>query len=124
MKSLHFFRSCLLFCLTTLLVQAQTNKLTPRGAKSHVGERATVCGVVASTHYADRSKGQPTFLNLDEPYPRQIFTVVIWGIDRPKFGEPDRNFQAVRLCITGTITSFKGVPEIAASDPRQIEVQK
>jgi hypothetical protein len=53
-------------------------------AKSHVGERATVCGEVASTHYAARSRGNPTFINLDKPYPNEMFTVLIWGSDRPK----------------------------------------
>jgi hypothetical protein len=38
-------------------------------AKDYVGEVATVRGEVASTHYAPSTKGQPTFLNLDNPYP-------------------------------------------------------
>ena len=41
---------------------------------------------VASAHYAERSKGQPTFINLDKPYPNAPFTVLIWGSDRGKFG--------------------------------------
>ena len=41
-----------------------------------------MCGKVVSTHYAAQTKGQPTFLNLDEAYPRQIFTIVIWGSER------------------------------------------
>ncbi len=42
--------------------------VTPVEAASHVGERATVCGLVASATYADCSRGQPTFLNLDKPF--------------------------------------------------------
>jgi hypothetical protein len=30
-------------------------------AKDHVGEKATICGEVMSTHYAARSRGNPTF---------------------------------------------------------------
>jgi hypothetical protein len=26
--------------------------------------------------------------NLDEPYPRETFTILIWGSDREKFGAP------------------------------------
>jgi len=48
--------------------------ISPAEAAKHIGEKATVCGVVASARYASRSKGQPTFLNLDKPYPNQIFT--------------------------------------------------
>lgn len=39
-----------------------------------------MCGVVASTKHVSTSKGRPTFLNLDKPYPDQPFTVVIWAM--------------------------------------------
>ena len=56
--------------------------MTAAEAKNHVGENPTVCGKVVSARFAKDSKGQPTFLNLDEPYPRQIFTIVVWGSNR------------------------------------------
>jgi hypothetical protein len=105
-------------------LQAQTSKITAAQAKDHVGQRATVCGTVASARYAEKSKGQPTFLNLDEPYPKQIFTILIWGSDRSKFGAPENKYRGTRLCATGLIKLYRGVPEIEASDPTQIEVQK
>lgn len=40
---------------------AQTS-ISAAEAKNHVGERGTVCGEVASTHYAARSRGNPTFI--------------------------------------------------------------
>jgi hypothetical protein len=70
-----------------------------------------------------RSQSQPTFLNLDEPYPRQIFTIVIWGGDRAKFGEPEKTYRDKSVCVSGRIRDFRGVPEIAASAPSQIKVQ-
>jgi hypothetical protein len=58
----------LAFCLFSIPgLQAQTKKLTSAEAKDHIGDRATVCGKVVSTHFAKSSKGEPTFLNLDEP---------------------------------------------------------
>lgn len=59
--------------------------LTTAEARNHVGETATVRGHVASAHYAARSKGQPTFINLDKPYPNSPCTVVISGSDQDKF---------------------------------------
>ena len=113
------------FCLLTIpSLQAQTKKLTAAEAKDHVGDRATVCGKVASTHYAKSSKGEPTFLNLDEPYPKEIFTILIWGSDREKFGVPEGEYRGLRVCATGKITSFRGVPEIIATERGQIEIQK
>jgi hypothetical protein len=66
------------------------------------------------------AKGQPRFLNLDQPYPRQVFTVLIWGSDRGKFGSPEAQFMGKRLCATGKIESYKGKSEIVATDPRQL----
>jgi len=103
---------------------AQTGQLSARQAKDHVGEVRTVCGKVASTRYAPRSKGQPTFLNLDEPYPRQIFTILIWGENRAKFGAPESRYRDADVCVTGTITSYRGTPEIVATDPGQIAMRK
>jgi hypothetical protein len=65
------------------------DKLTTSEAKQHVGETATVCGVVASARYSERARGKPTFLDIDKAYPQQIFTVVIWGDNRAKFGAPE-----------------------------------
>ena len=101
---------------------AQTS-ISAAEAKNHVGERATVCGEVASVHYAARSRGNPTFINLDKPYPNQIFTVLIWGSDRPKFGDPEETYRSKRICVTGKISDYKGVPEIVAYEPSQIKVQ-
>ena len=107
-----------------LTASAESAKITARQAKDHVGEVQTVCGVVASTRYAERSKGQPTFLNLDEPYPNEIFTILIWGDDRSKFGAPESKYRDANLCVTGKISSYRGTPEIVATEPNQIVVQK
>lgn len=110
--------------VAALPIHAQTKKLTTAEAKDHVGERATVCGQIVSARYADRSKGQPTFLNLDKPYPNEIFTILIWGENRPKFGEPETKYRGARVCATGVIKNYRGIPEIEASDPNGIEIQK
>jgi len=98
-------------------------KLTAAEAKDHVGETATVCGNVVSTRYAASTKGQPTFLNLDKPYPNQIFTVVIWGSNRSKFGRPEVEYNEKRICVTGKITEYRGVPEVTADAPAEITVE-
>jgi hypothetical protein len=114
------FAACVAVQVATPTVAA--NMLTAAQAPEHIGEPATVCGVVASTRYAAGTKGQPTFLNFDLPYPRQMFSVVIWGSDRPKFGTPETTLMGKRTCATGTIQSFRGKAEIIATDPRQLVV--
>jgi hypothetical protein len=121
----HKTRGLVIPIVVVLLValgRAQTS-ISAAEAKNHVGERATVCGEVASTHYAARSRGNPTFINLDKTYPKQIFTVLIWGSDRQKFGDPEEAFRSKHICVTGKISDYKGVPEIIAYDPTQIKVR-
>jgi len=118
-------RTLLFLMIGTVLVlpaRAQ-KKLTAADAKDHVGETATVCGNVVSTRYASSTKGQPTFLNLDKPYPNQIFTIVIWGNNRSKFGRPEVEYSEKRICVTGKIAEYRGVPEIIADAPAQITVE-
>ena len=103
----------------SLFVQAAEKSLTAAEAKDHVGERATVCGVAASIHYAAQSRGTPTFINLDKPYPNQVFTILIWGEDLAKFDKP-ASWEGERVCATGTITSYRGSPEIIARSGNQI----
>ena len=93
--------------------------LTAAEATDHIGSTATVCGTVASTKFAQRSNAQPTYLNLDRPYPDQLLTVVIWGTDRASFGEPEKLYSGKRICVTGKVELFKGRPQIIARERRR-----
>lgn len=117
------FGFCLSICPTLFARPAAKRILTAGQAKDHVGEVATVCGRVVSSHYAYRSRGRPTFLDFDRPYPNQIFVVVIWGKDRAKFGRPEERYRDKRICATGLIRMYRGVPETIARTPNQIEVK-
>jgi hypothetical protein len=116
----------LMLCFTPChIVQAQTeHHLTAAEAKNHVGETATVCGRVASIHFAEKAKGLPTFMNLDLPYPKQIFVIVIWGADRLKFGRPEALYRDRNICVTAKITSHRDIREMVINTPSQIRIQK
>jgi DNA/RNA endonuclease YhcR with UshA esterase domain len=92
--------------------------LSPDEARQHVGQSATVCGTVASAHYALPS--QTTFLNFDKPYPHQPFTAVIFRGDRSKFGTPEKLLRGKRVCVSGPIRLYRGVPEIVLDNPAQL----
>lgn len=99
--------------------------LTPSEAARHIGEQATVCGQVASATFASRTRRQPTFLNLDKPYPEHIFTVVIWGADRAAFNPPPEVlYRNKRICVTGQIREYRGRPEMFVASPGQITVER
>lgn len=114
----------LLFLSVASLFAAAADTLTANEAKNHVGENATVCGKVASVHFAAGSKGTPTFINLDKPYPDHIFTILIWGDDMPNFKENPTHWDRRKACVTGKITLYSGVPEIVAKKPDQITLDK
>ena len=117
--------SCVALLPCDVIAQApQVTRLTAAEAKDHIGEKATVCGKVASTRYAGTTRGKPTFLNLDKPYPSQVFTVLIWGENRAKFGAPEEHYRGKQICVKGTITEYRKDPEIMVSEPQSIEVQK
>jgi DNA/RNA endonuclease YhcR with UshA esterase domain len=94
--------------------------ISPEDATSHVGETATVCGVVASAKFAANSRSQPTFIDLGKAYPNAAFTAVIFGDDRAKFGTPETALRGKRVCVTGQIRDCRGKPEIILSDPSQL----
>ncbi|HVT59014.1 MAG TPA: GGDEF domain-containing protein [Thermoanaerobaculia bacterium] len=90
-------------------------------AGKYVGEEATVCGTVVGGVYADRSNGQPTFLDFDKAYPEELFRVIIWRADRAKFKEPpEQLFHDKHVCATGKIQLYHGKPEIVVRDPAQL----
>ena len=63
---------------------------------------------------------QPTFLNLDQPYPRQVFTVVIFDDERSKFDQPEVTFKGKPVCATGRIEMYRGKPEMISNDPARL----
>lgn len=113
----------LLSLAMSLLNCAPPERLSPREAKDHVGKQAKVCGKVVSANFATSTRRKPTFLNLDEPYPRQVFTAVIWETDREKFGQPELDLLNKNICVTGLIEGYKGKPEIILGDPEQLKVE-
>ena len=122
MKRVVYLAIALLFTTTALFAQ---DVITAAQAAQHVGEVRTVRGVVVSATYASRAKGQPTFLNLDKPYPNEIFTVVIWGSERGKFAAPPESaFKGKTVRVTGKITAYRGTPEIVVHDLAEIVVDE
>ena len=62
---------------------------------------------------ATQSQGTTTFIDLDKPYPDESFTVVIWERDKAAVGIVSSSGQ---LCVTGTITDYRGGAEIIPHD--------
>ena len=109
----------ILFAANAILA---ADALDPADAASHVGEEATVCGKVTGAKFSDHRKRKPTFIDFGPPHPNQLFTVLIWGEHRDKFDYVPESLLGKTICVSGTITEYKGKAEIKVTDPAQIEV--
>jgi hypothetical protein len=103
-----------------LSTSARAAPLSPEDAARHIGETATVCGVVASAKYEAHEQNQPTLLDLGKPHPNAIFTAVIYGENRAKFGAPETSLRGKRICVTGRIRDYNGKAEIVLTEPSQL----
>jgi len=109
------------FLLAIALVPVMSQTIPSTDAKNHINERATVCGLVAGKRVASQSQGTPTFVDLDKPHPNQTFTVVVWQRDKGTVGLLPSTGQ---LCVTGTITQYRGGVEIVLHDAASWYVPK
>jgi len=75
---------------------------------------------VASAKYETNAKSQPTLLDLGKAYQNAVFTAVVYGENRAKFGIPETSLRGERICVTGKISDYQGKPEIVLTDPGQL----
>jgi len=118
-------RMCGLLVLAASLaagVALAADTLEPAEAASHVGEEATVCGEVTGAKFSSHRQRKPTFIDFGPPHPNQLFTALIWGEHRDKFDYLPESLVGKTICVSGTITEYKGKAEIKVSDPAQIQV--
>jgi hypothetical protein len=107
-----------------------TEKLLDIGY-NHPEDVVTVEGVIVKTYYAEKSKGEPTFLDFHDPY-EGYFNCIIWKEDiaageliRDKFVKtfppnPETHFLDKKVRVKGKIEIYEGGPEIVLHDPSQI----
>ncbi len=91
-------------------------------AASKVGGTFSIVGKVVSTKYLPNS--QATFLNLDQTFPNQIFTVIIWKDGRRNFSyKPEEELDGKYIVVTGKVELDKnGVPGIVVKSEEDIRI--
>jgi hypothetical protein len=70
------------------------------------------------------SKSQATFLNLDQSFPHQLFTVTIWKDARRNFSyKPEVDLAGKYIVVTGLVEIDKnGLPVINVTNEKQIQI--
>lgn len=115
-------RSIVAVCLAIPALAFAVTRIASERASRHVGETATVCGPVVEVHHAWRSRGAPTFIDFDAAYHHEDFTVVVWAEDAGNFGDLAA-YDGKNVCATGLIRDYLGVPEIVASERKQLKAE-
>jgi endonuclease G len=91
-------------------------------ALSKVGSKVSIIGKVVSAKFA--AKSQATFLNLDQSFPHQLFTVTIWKDARRNFSyKPENDLNGKYIVVTGLVEMDKnGLPVINVTNEKQIKL--
>lgn len=91
-------------------------------AASKVGSTVSIVGKVVSAKFIPKS--QSTFLNLDQSFPNQIFSIMIWKDGRRNFSyQPEKELEGKYIVVTGKVELDKnGIPGITVTREEQIEV--
>lgn len=91
-------------------------------ASSKVGRKVSIIGKVVSSKFLPKS--QSTFLNLDQSFPNQLFSITIWQDGRRNFSyKPEEELFGKYIVVTGTVTLDKnGIATINVEHEKQIEI--
>ncbi|OWY22767.1 hypothetical protein C7N43_02430 [Sphingobacteriales bacterium UPWRP_1] len=88
-----------------------------------VGEYCTVSGKVVSVFQSNKSDTKPVYLNIEKPYPNQVFEVVIFAKDVQNFSKHPRElYEGKKVKVSGVIELYNNRPQIIVKDPKYIEI--
>jgi hypothetical protein len=115
----------LLFVVIASVSYSQVEVKSAAELKNHIGDSIKYCGKVVTARLMDRMMNAPAFLNIDEAYPHQSLTVVVWANDRQNFTEkPEKFYLDKNVCIYGKLEKFKEQLQIVIHSEQQLVVQQ
>lgn len=91
---------------------SQQDTITAINAKDYMDKEVVVIGKVASFRLASNGK-YINYINIDKPYPNNIFTVVITNYYLEKLNIKIEDLKNKVIYVRGTVTTYK-------NDPKQI----
>lgn len=105
-------------------VKAQQDEIVrAHEAIEHRGEYAMVCGVIADANYLEDSRGGPTYLNFDKPYPDHDFSAIIFEKNRKNFKVAPETLAGYKACVYGKVKVYKGKAQIEIVKQQQLSVR-
>jgi len=110
--------------LLSSVLQAQPDDMVrAHEAIDYAGEYAMVCGLIASAKYLPDSKGGPTYLNFDKPYPEHDFSAIVFQKNRKNFTIKPETLTGYKACVYGKIRLYKGKAQIELVKDIQLSVK-
>lgn len=106
------------FISVGLAEDKQLPRYTDTEAAKHVGEDATVTGMVVAV---GKSKQGSVYLNMGQKFPKQTFSGVVHAPEADKVGDMSK-FDHQRVTITGKIELYNDKPQIVITAPEQIQL--
>jgi DNA/RNA endonuclease YhcR with UshA esterase domain len=110
----------LLACALKLSADPTNNvplKIGTIEATNYFGQTMTVTGTVAQV----TAHPSIMFLNMDQPYPKSPFTLVIFSSNAPKFGDL-KALTGKAVEATGKIKNYHNKPEMVLDSTNQLKV--
>jgi len=102
-----------------LAPKGSADPIPPEAAASHVGENATIKGVIAEVY---RSRSGVTLLDMGGRYPDNPFAAVIFPEDAGKFLDLG-SLSGKMVEVTGSVRLYHGKPEIILRRPDQLKAE-
>ncbi len=116
----------ILFVITTVFISnaQESSDITIQNAAEHIGTETTICDLVADV-YRPEGENKMVYINFGGKYPDNTFSAIIFPKDQAYFKyDPVIELANKHICVTGTITEYKGKPQMVVKVPTQINVQE
>ncbi|MGL6175375.1 MAG: hypothetical protein ACRC1U_00060 [Vibrionaceae bacterium] len=119
MKKIATLAALASLCLSTAAYSATT--IASKDAPFHEGKEVVACGVVKELTRFKRG----VYLNMDERFPKQSLTLVVWENDLASFQQKHgalEQFVNKKVCGKGTVTSYRGRSQISLYNSFSLQV--
>jgi hypothetical protein len=107
--------------------QFTSKGISPAVVGNYIGKEVVVTGRVVSTFFAENESGSPTFLNIDQSFPNNTMTVVIFKNYLDSMRLNCLEFENKQIEISGKVSQYKDEygklrPSIEIKSIEQIKV--
>ncbi|MCG9731922.1 hypothetical protein L1D44_19215 [Shewanella sp. Isolate13] len=109
---------------TSLLLSSfsySATKITSKEAPFYEGKDVIACGTLKEVSRFKRG----LYLNMDEPFPKQSLTLVLWEDDLAEFKQEHGSIEQLinhEVCGKGTVTEYRGRSQISLYNAFSLKV--